>query len=72
MLPEHMRAEAFIRFLSEYNVRYWVNNTVDTKRPVALLDALRHAAIRRGAPPRWPAAGRTRCGAFRGRAPTTE
>ena len=48
ILPEQIRPGEFIRFLSEYNVRYWVNNTVDTKRPVALLDALRQAALAAG------------------------
>ncbi len=48
VLPEQTHPGEFIRFLSEYNVRYWVNNTVDTKRPVALLDALRQAAFTAG------------------------
>jgi hypothetical protein len=48
VLPEQLRADEFFRFLSEYNVSYWIENSVDTKRPADGQEALRQSVSAAG------------------------
>lgn len=49
VLPEGMAPDRFTRFLDEYGVRYWVNNTLFTKRSPQYLEGLEQAVRAAGA-----------------------
>ncbi len=50
ILPEQIRESEFLNFLGYYRVRYWVNNSVYTKRPPELLNKLEQTVQVGGAP----------------------
>jgi hypothetical protein len=49
LLPEHMSAANFPVFLNTYKVRYWINNSIYTKRSPERLAELRQAVRNAGA-----------------------